>query len=89
MKKFQMFSVLAAVTALTGAALAHGPGGGRMFGHLDGNNDGKITLAELQAQTSTWFTRLDKNNDKTITKEELQAAHGEHGPRGDHDCHKG
>jgi Ca2+-binding EF-hand superfamily protein len=69
MKKFHMFSVLAAVTALSGAAFAHG--GGRMFAHLDTNNDGKITLAEAQAGAQTRFTALDKNKDGVIAQDEL------------------
>ncbi len=69
MKKFHMFSVLAAVTALSGAALAHG--GGRMFAHLDTNNDGKVTLAEAQAGAQARFTKLDKNKDGVISQDEL------------------
>jgi len=43
------------------------------------------TLAELQAQTTTWFSRFDKNNDKVVTKDEIQAQRAAHGGG---DCHK-
>ena len=56
-----------------------------MMKRADTNNDGKITLAELQVQTLIWFVKFDKNNDKILTKEEIQAQRAEHG-RGD--CHK-
>ncbi len=69
MKKFHMFAVLAAVTALSGAALAHG--GGRMFAHLDTNNYGKVTLAEAEAGAQARFTKLDKNKDGVISADEL------------------
>jgi Ca2+-binding EF-hand superfamily protein len=70
MKKFQMFSVLAAVTALSGAAFAHGFGE-RMFERLDTNHDGKVTLAEAMAGAQARFTELDKNKDGVITPDEL------------------
>jgi Ca2+-binding EF-hand superfamily protein len=73
MKTIQMFSVLALVTAVSGAAFAHGMGG-RMFGHLDTNNDGKITLAEAQAGAQARFTELDKNKDGVITTAELDGS---------------
>jgi hypothetical protein len=76
MKKFQLFSVFAAVTALSGAALAgghgHGPGGGGMFKHLDKNTDGKVTLAEAQAGAQERFTAMDKNKDGAVTQAELE-----------------
>ena len=70
MKKIHVFSVLAMVMAVSGAALAH-PGGGRMFDRLDTNNDGKVTLAEAQAGAQARFTALDKNKDGVISGDEL------------------
>jgi Ca2+-binding EF-hand superfamily protein len=75
MKKFQLFSVFAAVTALSGAALAGGhggPRGGGMFKHLDKNADGKVTLAEAQAGAQERFTGMDKNKDGTVTQAEVE-----------------
>jgi Ca2+-binding EF-hand superfamily protein len=71
MKKFQMLSVLAIATAVSGAALAHGARGGRMFEKMDTNSDGKITLAEAQSGAQARFTALDKNKDGVITEAEL------------------
>jgi Ca2+-binding EF-hand superfamily protein len=76
MKTIRILSVFAAVTALTGAALAHGPGGGRMFEKMDTNSDGKVTLAEAQAGSQAHFTALDKNKDGAITANELEGKKG-------------
>ena len=68
MKKFHMLSVLAAMTALSGAAFAHG---GHRFANLDTNNDGKVTLAEAEAGAQARFVKLDKNKDGVISQDEL------------------
>ena len=75
MKTIRTLSVFAAVTALTGAALAHGAGG-RMFEKMDTNNDGKVTLAEAQAGAQARFTALDKNKDGAISQDELEGGKG-------------
>src|SRR5690242_12650364 len=69
MKKFHMFSVLAAMTALSGAAFAHG--GGHMFANLDTNTDGKVTLAAAEAGAQARFTTLDKNKDGVLSQDGL------------------
>jgi Ca2+-binding EF-hand superfamily protein len=46
----------------------------RKFARLDGNHDGKLTLAEFEAPQKKLFARLDKNNDGAISKDEMMAA---------------
>lgn len=70
MKTIPTLLTFAAMTALSAAALAHGPGG-KMFEKLDANSDGKVTVAEAQAGAQARFTALDKNKDGVVTQDEL------------------
>lgn len=47
----------------------------RMMERLDADNDGKLTMAELEARPRRGdvFARLDANNDGSISKEEFEA----------------
>jgi hypothetical protein len=48
--------------------------GGRGFAEMDANNDGKVSLAEVNAFAMRIFDRFDANKDGTISPEERQAA---------------
>ena len=49
--------------------------GGKMFERADANHDGRLTLAEAQAQAFAHFDMMDTNRDGRITPKERQAAH--------------
>jgi Ca2+-binding EF-hand superfamily protein len=83
----------AALLGVSGAALAQSgpphPHAGRLMSH-DGNGDGAVTRAELDAARASEFARLDADRDGALTGEELRAAHQGHrghgpgeGPRPD------
>jgi Ca2+-binding EF-hand superfamily protein len=46
----------------------------QMFGRLDINNDGKVTLDEFLINREKLFNRLDANNDGSVARFELSAA---------------
>jgi len=50
-------------------------GGHNLFGKLDANGDGVISLEESRVAASAWFTRLDTNGDNIISAEEVKAFH--------------
>ena len=43
----------------------------RVFGYLDRDRDGKLSLAEFAASDQKLFARLDKNGDGVLTREEM------------------
>jgi EF-hand domain pair/EF hand len=43
----------------------------RIYGYLDRDHDGKLSLAEFAASDQKLFARLDKNNDGVLTREEM------------------
>jgi len=47
---------------------------GNWFERMDANKDGKVSLAEAQAQPLAMFDRMDTNKDGTISPEEHEAA---------------
>jgi len=72
-------SVLAMMIPLAFAAPAiaqdRGHGGPRMmFEELDANNDGAVTLEEMEAAREGRFARADANGDGQLTRDELVAA---------------
>ena len=50
-----------------------GPGAGRMIVMADSDHDGKITLAEAEAQALQHFDQMDANHDGQVTPEERRA----------------
>ena len=70
MKKFTLFSVLSAVTAVTSLSLAcPGHEGGRA--KMDTNGDGKVTLDEMRAGAKQRFTELDADKNGVLSQAEL------------------
>lgn len=71
MNKITVVSLLAAITATSGFALAcPGHEGGKQS--ADANSDGKVTLQEMQAKAKTRFEAVDKNKDGVLSKDELE-----------------
>ncbi|NUQ17889.1 MAG: hypothetical protein HOP95_05445 [Sphingomonas sp.] len=56
------------------ASVARGGMATRMFDRSDANNDGRVSLAEMQQSALARFDRIDLNHDGTITPEERQQA---------------
>ena len=50
-----------------------GHGRGARFSQIDGNKDGKISLAELTTTRESWLTEVDTNKDGAATREEIRA----------------
>jgi Ca2+-binding EF-hand superfamily protein len=46
----------------------------RIFGYLDRDHDGQLSLAEFAASDEKLFARLDRNDDGTLTREEMSSA---------------
>lgn len=71
------FTAAALILAgLSGASFAAGPGFPRTeksFSQLDGDKDGKLSVAELGPRTEKRLFRLDQNGDGAVTKEEIEA----------------
>ncbi len=70
---------LVLVMAMSGAAMAHGkkgqrgPGMDAMFENVDADNNGSITLAELEAAAAARFAKVDADSDGFVTAEEMAA----------------
>ncbi len=75
-----MKPLIAAATALllSATALAAQPQGGPgdMIKQMDANGDGKVTLAEAEAQNAKMFTRLDANRDGVLSEAEARPQGG-------------
>jgi len=52
----------------------HGGMGANMFDRLDGDKDGRVSLAEASARALAMFDRADADRNGTVTPEERQAA---------------
>ncbi len=78
MKKPMMFVAAALGTlALGGMALAmepYLPRSAKVFAKLDGNSDGKITLAEIQPKAEKRFLKIDADKNGEVTTAEIDAA---------------
>lgn len=71
MNKITVVSLLAAITATSGFALAcPGHEGGKQS--ADANKDGKVTLQEAQAKAKARFDAVDKNKNGALSKDELE-----------------
>jgi EF-hand domain pair len=73
---FKLLASLALGSALSAAALAAGPGFPRTekyFSQLDGNKDGKLSVAELNPPAEKRLFRMDQNGDGTVSKQEIEA----------------
>ena len=71
MNKITVVSLLAAITATSGFALAcPGHDGGKAS--ADANSDGKVTLQEAQAKAKERFEQVDKNKNGVLSKDELE-----------------
>lgn len=50
-----------------------GPGGGMMFGMMDGNKDGFLTRPEIEKVLERRFGRIDVNGDGSLSASEMAA----------------
>jgi hypothetical protein len=96
MKTLTKILIGAGVVALTAGGVAYargpmgcgGPGMGmgagpmmqRMFERLDTNNDGTVTLEEMQTRAAARFSEIDKDKNGSIDKAEVEAYAGRFGP---------
>lgn len=80
MRKSQMF-LLTAIIAATPMAFANDPAAGgeekagmQSFAHLDKDQDGQLTQAELPASTmhSQHFAKIDADGNGTLSKKEVE-----------------
>ena len=55
-------------------AMAGGRFGGAMFERMDGDHDGRVSLAEASVRALEMFDRTDANRDGTVTQDERRAA---------------
>lgn len=64
-----------AIALAAGATWATGPGiprGEKMFGRLDVDSDGKLTIAEIQSRAEKRFFRIDNDADGTVSRAEIE-----------------
>lgn len=54
----------------------------RIFGYLDRDHDGRLTLEEFAASDENLFTQLDKNGDGVVTRDEMASGGSSYFTRG-------
>jgi hypothetical protein len=72
---FKLLAVICAAGALSTSATAAGPGFPRTeksFTQLDGDKDGKLSVAEINPRAEKRIFRIDQNADGSVTKEEIE-----------------
>src|SRR5215213_9369526 len=78
MTELSFKSILGAIlmVGVSCTAYAAGPGFPRTeksFNQLDGDKDGKLSVAEVGPRSEKYLFRLDQNADGSLTKEEIEA----------------
>ena len=78
MTELSFKSILGAIlmVGVSCTACAAGPGFPRTeksFNQLDGDKDGKLSVAEIEPRSEKYLFRLDQNADGSLTKEEIEA----------------
>lgn len=72
---FRLLTAAITASALTAIAFAAGPGFPRTeksFNQLDGDKDGKLSIAEINPRAEKRIFRIDQNADGSVTKEEIE-----------------
>src|SRR5687768_18492183 len=72
---FRLLMATIAASAMTTVTFAAGPGfplTEKSFNQLDGDKDGKLSIAEINPRAEKRIFRIDQNADGSVTKEEIE-----------------